>query len=329
MSIGKLTDFTIYDLEYYTGLTEVLLQNANVFNAASRNSIRIIPQMVRGHYEKTTFMKNISDLITRRDVTSVASVTDKALTQGEHVAVKVNRKLGPVANTKDSFRKIAETPQELSTILGEQAGAAIAVDYVNTAIRSAVAACKGNTSVTKNYATTTITHKKLLETMALFGDRASRIVVWIMHSKIYFDLVGQAITDKILNIADVAVAEGTTPTLGKPTIISDSAALISLNEPSSSASDTYHVIGLTEDAIQLKESEERDAVLDPVTGLENLVLRWQGEYAFNIGLKGYAYDTTAGNNPTDATLASSANWTKVVSNDKDTLGVMLNVKYSG
>lgn len=329
MAIGKLTDFTIYDLEYYTGLTEVLLQNANVFNAASRNAIRIIPQMVRGHYEKTTFMKNISNLITRRDTTSVATVTDKALEQGEHVAVKVNRKIGPVANTKDSFRKIAETPQELSTILGEQAGAAIAVDYVNTAIRCAVAACKSNADVVKNYATSTITHKKLLETMALFGDRASRIVCWIMHSRIYFDLVGQAITDKILNIADVAVAEGTTPTLGKPTIISDSDSLISLNEPSSAAADTYHVIGLTEDAVQLKESEERDAVLDPITGLENLVLRWQGEYAFNIGLKGYAYQTTAGSNPTDATLASSANWAKIVTDNKDTLGVMLNVKFSG
>jgi len=329
MAIGKLTDFTIYDLEYYTGLTEVLVQNANVFNAASRDSIRIIPQIVRGHYEKTSFMAQISDLITRRDLTSVSSATDTALSQGEHVAVKVNRKIGPVANTKDSFRKLAETPQELSMILGQQAGAAIAVDYVNTAIRSAVAATKSNSSLVKNYATTTITHKKLLETMALFGDRASRIVAWVMHSKIYFDLVGQAITDKILNIADVAVAEGTTPTLGKPTIISDSEALISENEPSSDADDTYHVLGLTEDAIQLKESEERDAVLDPVTGLENLVLRWQGEYAFNVGLKGYAYSTTAGNNPTDATLASSANWSKVVTNDKDCLGVMLNVKYSG
>jgi hypothetical protein len=326
VAIGKISDFTIYDLQYYSGITEVLLQNANVFNAASRNAIRIVPQLVKGQFEKTTFMKNIASLITRRDPTSIAGVVDKSLSQGEHVSVKVNRKIGPVAHTKDSFRKIASTPEELSLILGQQAGAAIAIDYVDTAIRSAVAATKSNPALIKNYATTTITHKKLLETMALFGDRASRIVCWVMHSRLYFDLVGQAIADKILNIADVAIAEGSTATLGKPTIISDSAALISLNEPSSSASDTYHVLGLTEDAIQLKESEDRDAVLDPVTGLENLVLRWQGEYAFNIGLKGYAYATGAGANPTDATLASSANWSQVVTDDKDCLGVMLNVK---
>ena len=329
MAIGKASDFTIYDEQYYTGLTEVLLQNAEVFNAASRNAIRLIPEMVRGNYEKSTFMTQIANLVTRRDTTSVASVTDKALTQAEHIAVKVNRKIGPVANTKDSFRKIAESPEELSLILGQQAGQAIAVDYVNTAIRSAVAATKSNSALIKNYATTTITHKKLLQTMALFGDRASRIVCWVMHSNIYFDLVGQAIDDKILNIADVAVAEGTTPTLGKPTIITDSSALISLNEPSSSADDTYHVLGLTADAIQIKESEEKDAILDPVSGLENLVIRWQGEYAFNIGLRGYQYATSAGINPTDATLAASSNWTQVVTDDKDCLGVMLNVKWSG
>lgn len=329
MAIGKASDFKIYEAEFYSGMTEVLLQNAQVFNAASRNSIRLVPRTVRGQYEKTSFMQSVSGLVARRDVTSVSTAADTALTQTEHVSVKVNRKIGPVANTKDSFRKIAQSPQELSIILGKQAGAAIAVDYVNSGIRAAVAATKGNTALTKNYATTTITHKKLLEAMALFGDRASRIVAWVMHSNIYFDLVGQAITDKILNVADVAVAEGTTPTLGKPTIISDSASLISLNSPSSSADDTYHVLGLTENAIQLVESEEKDAVLDPVTGLENLVIRFQGEYAFNIGVKGYAYQTGSGANPTDTTLASTAAWSKVVSDNKDCLGVMLNVKWSG
>jgi len=325
-SAGTIDNFTIYDLEYFTGLTEVLLQNANVFNAASRNAIRIIPRQIRGEYEKTTFMKNIASLITRRDPSSVAVVADKALSQGEHVNVKCNRMIGPVAATKDSFRKIAQSPEELSYILGEQAGAAIAVDYLNTAITSAVAATKSNAALVKNYATTTITHKKLLETMALMGDRASRIVCWVMHSNIYYDLVGQALTDKIVNVADMAVAEGITPTLGKPTIISDSDSLVSLNSPSSAADDTYHVLGLTEDAMQIIESEERDAILAPVSGLANLVIRWQGEYAYNMGLRGYSYKTTAGVNPTAATLAASANWEQVVTSDKDCLGVMLNVK---
>lgn len=126
----------------------------------------------------------------------------------------------------------------------------------------------------------------------------------------------------------MAIAEGTTPTLGKPTIITDSSALISLNEPSSGAADTYHVLGLTAEAIQIKESEEKDAILDPVSGLENLVIRWQGEYAFNIGLRGYKYKTGSGTNPTDTTLGSSSNWEQIVTDDKDCLGVILNVKWS-
>lgn len=324
MAIGKASDFVIHDLEYNTSLTEVLLQNSEIFNAASHNAFQLVPERVRGEFEKKSFFTSVSGLVSRRDTTSVAAQTDTALAQAEHISVKLNRKLKPIANTMDAFKKIADSPQELSAILGEQAGAGIAIDYVNTAIRVAVAACKGNASITKNYATSTITHKKLLETQKLFGDRMKRIVCWVMDSSIYFDLVGQAMSDKITNVADVAIVEGTTPTLGLPVIMTDSPALISLNSPSSAASDTHHVLGLTEGAVVLKESEEKNAVLDVITGLENLVVRWQGEHAFNAGVKGYSYNSTA--NPTDAALASSANWTKVVSDNKDTLGVMLNVK---
>ena len=319
--------FTLYDLEYNTGLTEVLLQNANVFNAASRNSIRLVPRQIRGEFEKSTIFKSVAGLVRRRDPSSVTSVTDKDLTQGELISVKLNRGLGPATKTLDAFRKIAEDPRELSTILGEQAGAAMAIDYLDAGIRAAVAASKSNSAMTKNFATSTITHLKLLNTLALFGDRSTRIVAWLMHSRIYYDLVGQAMTDKIVDVANLSVAEGITPTLGKPTILSDSSALISLNEPSSSASDTYHVLGLTEDALQIIESEGKVAVLEMVTGLDNLVYRWQGEHAFNVGMRGFAYSSTA--NPTDANLASSSNWSKIVTDNKDTLGVMLNVKWSG
>ena len=72
---------------------------------------------------------------------------------------------------------------------------------------------------------------------------------------------------------------------------------------------------------QVVESEERQVVSDLITGLENLVMRVQGEYAFNVGVKGYKWNTTA--NPADAALATGANWTKVATSDKSTAGVML------
>lgn len=325
MTAGTKSNFQIYDEQYYTGMTEVLMQNSALLNEGSLNTIRLVPQIVKGEYEKTSFMDLIAGLTARRDPTSLTATADTPMEQSEHVAVKVNRRLGPIANTKDSFRKIATDPGELSLILGRQAGKAIAVDYVNTALASIVGAIKSNSSMYSDKSSNTITHSLLNGALALMGDQASQIVAWVMHSSIFYSLIGQTLTDKITNVANVAVFQGTTGTFGRPVIITDSTNLIT-PAALSSGTDTYHVLGLVPEACVLKESEEREAVLDTITGLANIVIRYQGEYAFNVGVKGYAYQTGQGVNPTNATLASSASWSKVVTDNKNTLGVMLNVK---
>jgi hypothetical protein len=66
-----------------------------------------------------------------------------------------------------------------------------------------------------------------------------------------------------------------------------------------SSATTYDVLGLVENSVEVAESEERDIISQPVTGLENLVDRIQGEYAFNLRVKGCAYDTAQGANPLD------------------------------
>ena len=48
---------------------------------------------------------------------------------------------------------------------------------------------------------------------------------------------------------------------------------------------------------------------DLITGGQNLAMRIQGEYAYNIKIKGCRWNIGAGGaNPTDAALATSANW---------------------
>jgi len=66
-------------------------------------------------------------------------------------------------------------------------------------------------------------------------------------------------------------------------------------------------------------------VLDgPLTGFENLVYRLQGESAYNIGVKGFTWDTaTGGVNPLDAAVATQANWDQAVTSYKDCAGVYI------
>lgn len=321
MATGVYTDFVIRQEEFFTGMTEVLMQNSNTFNGASNGTIQLVAQRLKGHYDKDSFFKAISGLTSRRDISSVAAATDLKLEQGETIGVKINRKIGPVANTLDAFRKIASDPSEMSFILGQQTGAAVAVDYANSAIRAIKAALANIAALKYDHSGTgTLTHNALVSGMAKMGDAGERISCWIMHSKVWYDLVGQAITDKIFEVGSLAVYKGTTPTLGRPVVVIDSAALVT----STSAATTYHTLGLTPGAVKVTESEDRQIVSEIVTGLENLVLRIQGEYAFSLGLKGFAWDTTNGGvNPTDSAVGTGSNWDQVFSDTKALGGVVI------
>jgi hypothetical protein len=326
---GLKTDFVIYNEQFWSGVVEVLQQNTEAFNAASNNALTLIPRGLKGEFEKSSFLKSTSSLIARRDPTSIGAVADGKLSQGEFVGVKINRRLGPVSQSRDAFRKAGLDPAEFSRQLGEQAGVAIAVDYINAAVNATKAAILGVGAGALQYDATslspnTMAHQHMISGMALFGDRASRLEVFIMHSKPYFDLVKQALSDKIFNVADVAVYKGSAPTLGKNTVVIDSPWLVNL-VAGSPANTTYDTLMLVPGACEVSESEERDIISQPVTGLENLVDRIQGEYAFNLNVKGMAWQT-ATVNPTDVQISTSANWVFQYADNKLAPGVDIHTK---
>lgn len=328
MAAGKASDFVVYPEQFFGGVVEELQQNADGFNAASNGCIRLVTAMKQGHYENESFFKSLTSLVSRRDITSITAATDTPLTQGEMVRVKLNRKIGPVAQTLDAFRKISLDPQEMSFILGQQTGKAIALDYLNTALNALDAATAGvaalnfDASAQSSPDRSTLDHTNLVRVMAKFGDASNRLTAWVMHSKPFYDLMESSIADKIYQVANITIYSGTVATFGRPVIVTDSPSLFT----TTSAGTTYHVHGLTENAVTVEESEERQIASDLITGLENLVMRIQGEYAFNIGIKGFAWDATNGaSNPTDSALGTSSNWDKVATDNKQLAGVRLTV----
>jgi hypothetical protein len=323
MAMGTKSDFIIYPEQFWGGVVETLQQYTDGFNANSNGALRLVTRAIKGDYERESFIKSTASLIARRDVTAVTTVTDNKLTQAEFIGVKVNRRIGPVAQTLDAFKKISVDPGEMSMLLGQQVGKAIAVDYVNIAISAVVAGILG-VGAPLQYdntvpATKTLTHTALVNGLAKFGDASSRINCWVMHSKNYFDLMNQAIADKVFEVAGVTIYEGTVATFNRPTLVIDSPSLL---DSVGTATQTYEVLGLTEGAVELAESEERNIVSDIVTGLENLVLRYQGEYAFNLKVKGCQWDVANGGaNPTDVALGTTTNWDKIVSDNKQMPGI--------
>jgi hypothetical protein len=151
------------------------------------------------------------------------------------------------------------------------------------------------------------------------GDVSSRIVAFAMHSKPYFDLVKQSIADKIVEVAGVTVIRGTVASFNRPIIVTDAPALLESGSPN-----VYPVLGLVEGAVVVTESEQQEIVSQVVTGLEQLAFRIQGEYAYNLNVKGLQWDTTNGGvNPDDTAVALSTNWDLVATSAKDGPGFRL------
>lgn len=324
-AIGKYSDMVIYQAEFQTGLIESLTQFLNAFNASSRGAIRLVPNALKGHYSKNAFFKDISGLVTRRDITSVASVTPIPMTQDELIGVKINRKVGPVSNTLDSIIKAGLTEEEASRAFGKLAGEHKMRDMLNTGLIALETAIQSVTAMNLDITgetTKTNSTAALQRTIAKMGDNGQKIVCWVTHSKPQNDVLGAMIAANVTGLSDIVSIQGAVPAfLGRPAVITDSPALTDANGTSI---DTYNTLGLVADALVIEESEPDRFFTDIVGSLENLARIWQSEYAYNITIKGKKWDVANGGiNPADAAIVTTTNWDTVVSDDKNTAGVRL------
>jgi hypothetical protein len=240
---------------------------------------------MRGNYAYESFFSNLgATLAARRDNTSVSAQTDTALVQDEHVTVKLSRKIKPVATTRDAWLKAfgSMSQAEFGDVLAEQVANIMQLEMVNSVLAAVRAALKQQTaSYVTESSLGSISTNSLVSTLAAMGDRANRVKAFVMHSKPYYDLVKNQIGGNITNVSDFNIVTATPITLNRPVIVTDSASLIgNLNSPDVN---NYFTLGLVDGAIEVENSEEQYVTFQEITGLENLVIRMQGEYAYTWG----------------------------------------------
>lgn len=325
MSIGLASDFHIYNEQFIGGFVETIQQNVDGFNERSAGALRLAVDGHLGDYDRETFYDVISSLITRRDTTSNASVTDTPITTDEFIGVKRNYKAGPVAQSLDAWRKIGKDQGEMSFVLGQQMARALPQVMINSCIMALEGKLDAVAALEEDDTAATITTEGMVDALANAGDAANGIVAWVMHSKPYFDLLKDQVTDAVYRANGVQIMEGTPATLGRPVYLTDSANLVETDGVSSGV-DAYSTLGLFAGAASCTVSEPPTAVMDLVTGNENITYRYQAEGAYTIRLRGCEWSTGAGANPTDAALATGANWTTQVADNKLLPGVILKTR---
>lgn len=306
------SDLIIYNDEAQTAYLERIQDNLDVFNASSNGAIVLDNELIQGDFRKRAFYK-LGGGLEHRDVNSEAKVNARKIGAGEAVGVKAPWKYGPYQTTEEAFKRRGRPVEEFSQIIGADVADATIEGFIEYATGALKAAIGSNAGMVVTANIETDGKKTLTRGMRKFGDKFGRIALWVMHSSAYFDIVDEAIANKVYEEAGVVIYGGLPGTLGKPVLVTDKAPVDA-------------IFGLLPNAVVITESQAPGFRSYEVNDEENLAIGYRAEGTVNIDVLGYSWkESTGGSNPTLAAVGSAANWVKHSDSNKVTAGVMISL----
>lgn len=308
-------------------MTEVLAQQVELFNAATRGGIVLTAKRNAGDFSDKTSWAKISGLVRRRNAYGSGAVSEVDLAQLQETSVKVAAGTPPVRMDPGQFEWILKNPKEGGVVFGQQ----LAVDRMADMLDVAIAASKSALSAqASNYladVANTASLAGLNLAAAKMGDMASRLACWVGHSKPIFDLWGAAIANGAHLFTFGTINIGSDP-FGRPIIMTDAASLVDPNGAGTGPDvPSYGLLGLVPGAVLVEDNGDYTANMETKNGNENIIRTMQAEWSYNVSVKGFAWDkTNGGKSPTTAALGTASNWDKYATYHKDLAGVVYEVK---
>ncbi len=321
-----LSDLAVYSEYAYASMTEVLRQRIDLFNAATGGAITLRSAAHQGDFSDVAFFAKISGLVRRRNSYGSGSVGEKKLAHLVDTMVKVAAGTPPVRLDPGQFKWIQQNPEVAGAALGQQLAVDTMADMLNVGLGASYAALSANTAVvydaTGNTSPeNTLSFGNLNNGQAKFGDQASTISAWVMHSKPMFDLYGKNLTnaEQLFNYGNINVMRDP---FGKLLVMTDSQNLVIAGTPNN-----YAVLGLVPGAVIIDQNNDYTANEEAKNGNENIIRTFQAEWSYNVGVRGFAWDkTNGGKSPNDAALLTATNWDKYATSHKDLAGVVVKVR---
>lgn len=301
------SDMVIYNDTAQTSYLERIQDNLAVFNENSRGAIGLNSELVEGDLKLRSFYK-IGGSIADRDVNSTSTVTAAKINGDEMVGVKASWKYGPYETTEEAFKRRARSPEEFSVVVGQDMADAVMEGWVTYALNALQGAIGSNTDMVVAGDLDTEGKKALTKGLRTMGDKSARVAIWVMSSSMYFDIVDEAIDNKLYEEAGVVVYGGVPGTLGKPVLVTDECP-------------DELVFGLQAGAVTVTESQMPGMRSYDVDTQENLAIGFRAEGAVNVEVLGYSWDKTT--NPGIADLADTTKWSKYATSNKATAGFII------
>ena len=321
-----LSDLAVYSEYAYSSMTEVLRQKIDLFNTATGGAIQLRAAAHQGDYSDVAFFAKISGLVRRRNSYGSGSVAEKNLAHLVDTMVKVAAGTPPVRLDPGQFKWIQQNPEVAGAALGQQLAVDTMADMLNVGLGASYAALSAQTAVvydaTGNTSPeNTLSFGNLNNGQAKFGDQASTISTWVMHSKPMFDLYGKNLTNSasLFTYGNINVMRDP---FGKLLVMTDSQNLVIAGTPNN-----YAVLGLVPGAVIIDQNNDYTANEEAKNGDENIIRTFQAEWSYNVGVKGFAWDkANGGKSPNDAALLTATNWDKYATSHKDLAGVVVKVR---
>lgn len=313
-----LADMKVYNDDIVGTTIELLGQKTDQFNAASGGAIVLSTAAWRGDFSRESFFNQIASAKRRVDrYAAIATQAPTALTQGEHVGVKVAGGFGPVLFEPAQMTWLNEDPASAIRAISEGFSDALLADQLNTAVGSAVAAVSGQAALVNDVsATGGLTLNVLNNSHAKFGDQSQLLVTDVMTGAAWHKLIDKALTNssQLFASGNVMVVD----ILGKRYVISDIPALYEAGTPNKSK-----VLSVVANGIIVDNASDIISNVDTSNGNTRIQTTWQADYTFGLKLKGYSWDVAnGGKSPLDAELFTASNWDKAVAENKHTLGTL-------
>lgn len=313
-----LTNMKVFNQYLMDATAETLGQQIQKFNQASNGAIVLTSMAFEGDFFQRSFYAALHTAQRRVDrYAAQSSAAATALSQLQENSVKVAGGFGPIVFEPGQMTWIQKNEAEAIAVISGQLAEAIVADQLNSGIAAGVAAISNVAGATNDVsATAGISYAALNTAHALFGDSSMALVAQVMNGATYHKLIGANLTNtpQLFQAQNVLVVD----ILGKAVVVTDAPALYEAGTPNK-----QKVLSLASGGITVMDGSDVITNIDTRNGQTRIETTMQADYTFGLGLKGYAWDTASGGkSPTDAELATGANWDKVVTDIKHTAGVI-------
>lgn len=317
---------------------ETITYNLNLLNRSSNGAIFLSSEKqdkMAGGIEQWDFFAYTEDLIRRRNPSGNAALDLKELENKMDNSIRLAFTTEQLNLSKNIWYWIGRDPAIAARKFNEMLVTQRIEEYLKRSfmILKATAGANALTSRDATKATNVdhryMSYRNLALTANKFGDRANAIKTWVMPSGAKTDMLLDNLNN-VNHLFTFGTVNGYQDAEGRTIITTDDP---NLQEVTGAAPDevmNYWAMGLRPMAVMMTEIDDFDEAYGTSTGNENIKRTYQANWSTKFDIYGYKFDAaqlTGDANKfvsaSDAALSSSANWSQVTNNHKQTAGVTL------